>query len=107
MDIKDEILKIYNDPSTYDSVKFHEMYFSEISFTTCGISGALERNDNKEVSKLVKEFMLIEEWNGFMNDLSNEDVIREYRRWKEFCKWCDNFDWCKGFDIDKCCKLFH
>lgn len=104
MNLKEKILQIYENPSIYDSIELHELYFSDLSFTTCSIGGAIERNDNKEVSDLIKKYMVIEEWNGFMNDLCDEEVIKEYRRWKEFCKWCDNFDWCKGFDIDKCYK---
>lgn len=106
MDIKDEILKIYNDPSSYNSVKFHELFMSYPSVAMLGISNAIEDNNNKRVSEEVKRCMLIDEWNGFMNDLNEDEVIKEYRRWRDFCKWSDSFDWCKDFDLEKCVYFY-
>lgn len=105
MDIKDEILKIYNDPSSYNATVLHNKVYGQACFDMLNFCLSILNNDSKAAADTIKKFMLCNEWNDFEDDLSDEELIEEHRRWREFCSWCDRFDWCKGLDKDKCIRI--
>lgn len=105
MDIKDEILKIYNDPSSYNATEMHNKVYEQSSFDLLNFILCIYSNENEIASNIIKEFMLRTEWNNFKDNLSDEELIKQHKRWREFCSWCDTFDWCKGIDKEKCIKI--
>ena len=105
MSIKEEILKIWENPSSYDATKFNnDCYHTDGSvIEVIDITSALYNGTNANVSDKVKKYMLEVEWNNFMGDETEEDL----KRWKAFCKWCDSFNWTKGLIKEDCINVFN